>query len=102
MSAVFLPMSADMSSKHDRYRALAPLFESCDLVLVEGDSATNAPKIEVWRSVLGKEPLAANDESILATVSDDAPLVKCSVYPRSDVSALAEWVLNTVIKTRID
>ena len=30
----------------------------CDLVLVEGDSQTEATKVEVWRAAVSKQPMA--------------------------------------------
>jgi molybdopterin-guanine dinucleotide biosynthesis protein B len=100
MSAVFCPMTppADRGEKGDRYAAMNPMFEACDIVLVEGDSETTAPKIEVWRSCLGTPPLALKDPAILAVVTDDAVEVGRPVLARSNVSALADWVATTFLK----
>jgi len=38
----------------------------CDLVLIEGFKAMDAPKLEVWRPSLGKAPLFTQDRGILA------------------------------------
>jgi hypothetical protein len=73
---------------------LASAFTGCRLVLVEGDSQTNAPKIEVWRSELGTPPLAGRDRSILAIVSDDVLPIETKVFRRSDVAGLVDWILN--------
>lgn len=58
MSAVFLPAEGALSDE-DRYTAMALLFADCKLVLVEGDSQTSWPKIEVWRAALQTAPLSA-------------------------------------------
>lgn len=96
MSAVFLPAERAPAG-HDRYGAMAPLFAQCDLVLVEGDSQTTAPKLEVWRAVQQTAPLAAEDPSIRAVVTDDPLPIPASVLPRRDVAALANWLLETLV-----
>jgi molybdopterin-guanine dinucleotide biosynthesis protein MobB len=88
MSAVFLPVARDCSSE-DGYTALEPLFAPCDLVLVEGGSQAQAPKIEVWRANLATSPMADQDPSMLAVVTDDLVDVRAPVLPRSDVRRLA-------------
>jgi molybdopterin-guanine dinucleotide biosynthesis protein B len=45
----------------------------CDLILVEGYKHALHPKLEVYRPVLGKPPLYAEDARVLA-VATDAPL----------------------------
>src|SRR3990172_5657464 len=70
MSAIFLPTGKKDSEQEDRYAAFAPMFAQCRFVLVEGDSQTTAPKIEVWRNDLETPPLAVEDPSILAVVTD--------------------------------
>ena len=94
MHALFLPVESNDLAESDRYSALAPMFAGCQLVLVEGDSQTTAPKIEVWRSELGRPPLAASDQSILVVVTDDIVPVATARLPRSDVASLSKWILN--------
>lgn len=43
---------------------------SCDLLLVEGFKASPIPKIEVYRSAVGKPRLSARTMNIVATASD--------------------------------
>jgi molybdopterin-guanine dinucleotide biosynthesis protein MobB len=97
MSAIFLPAGKDDIGETDRYAIFAPVFSHCRLVLVEGDSLTDAPKIEVWRSELETAPLAAGDESILAVVTDDLPALATEVLSRSDVVRLAIWIFEQVL-----
>jgi molybdopterin-guanine dinucleotide biosynthesis protein B len=100
MSAVFLPAQQPQDGE-DRYRAFAALFAACDLVIVEGDSQTAAPKIEVWRAAAGGQPLALHDHSILAVVTDDPlPLEPAAVRLRSDVPGLATWLLQSRAQAR--
>lgn len=93
LSAVFVPAD-EHTADEERYAALSGSFAGCDLVLVEGDSQTAAPKIEVWRREVGDEPLAVGDPSILLVVSDDDPVSRVDRIARSDVPAVAEWVLD--------
>ncbi|MGZ5427798.1 MAG: molybdopterin-guanine dinucleotide biosynthesis protein MobB [Thermoanaerobaculia bacterium] len=44
----------------------------CDVVIVEGYRSEPYPKIEVCRDTTGREPLCANDPSVLAVVTDRA------------------------------
>ena len=91
MSAVFLPAEY-WPTGHDRYAALAPLFADCDIVIVEGDSRAQAPKIEVWRAIHGTPPLAQQDPSILAVVTDDPLPATTQVHSRTDIMTLANWI----------
>jgi molybdopterin-guanine dinucleotide biosynthesis protein MobB len=100
MHAVFLPPTPD-DGDHDsregrerRYERLAPMFETCDLVLVEGDMKSASMRIEVWREQLSPFPIARNDTSIAAVVSDDEAHVSIPVWPRSDVKLIAKKILE--------
>jgi molybdopterin-guanine dinucleotide biosynthesis adapter protein len=99
MNALFLPV-ADGSEldedKEERYTAFATWFDPCDLVIVEGDAHTRAPKIEAWRAVLGSPPLAASDRSILAVITDDPLQLDVPILSRRDVRGLADWMLDRV------
>ena len=44
----------------------------CDLVLIEGYKREPLPKLEVWRSAVGKPLLFPNDPHIIALATDDA------------------------------
>ena len=92
MSAVFVPCQQGQ----DRYSIPAANFAHCDVVLVEGDSQTAAPKIEVWRADLGMEPLAVHDETILAVVTDDPLKFDGVTLARANVPELAGWILRQV------
>lgn len=98
MSAVFLPTRTTNTSDRD-YDALLPMFAACDLLLVEGDAQTTEPKIEVWRAATGTEPMAADDPTILAVVTDDALSSSVEVWPRSEVPELCERILENSCRT---
>ena len=93
MSAVFIP-ATDVKRDENRYRELAGMFANCDLVVVEGDLLTEAPKFEMWRSALGTPPYAAEHGTIRAVVSDDAVSLSVPVWPRGDVGFVADRVLE--------
>ncbi len=91
--AVFQPISTDGETV-DRYAVLAPSFATCDLVLVEGDSQTTATKVEVWRAATTFEPLANEDQTISAVITDDPIDTTLPVWPRASVPAIAESILK--------
>ncbi|WP_442483242.1 molybdopterin-guanine dinucleotide biosynthesis protein B [Aeoliella sp. SH292] len=92
LSAVFVPTN-DESGVVDRYAAIASTFAGCGIVLVEGDSQTTAPKIEVWRAAAGDRPLAESDASILAVVTDDENPCKITTLTRANVAGIVDWIL---------
>jgi molybdopterin-guanine dinucleotide biosynthesis protein MobB len=93
VSALFLPVPQGMSAA-DCYELFAPVFRDCDLVLVEGDSQAAAPRLEVWRAALGTAPLAEEDPRILGLVTDDPTHVAARILARSNLPAVADWVLS--------
>jgi molybdopterin-guanine dinucleotide biosynthesis protein len=96
MTAMYLPGGRNPDGAIDRYGSFSSAFSQCQLVLVEGDSQTTAPKIEVWRKELGSAPIAMRDTSILAIVSDDPISVATNRLPRSDLRGLAHWILDQI------
>ncbi len=88
------PAAGEADSNEQSYAAMAPLFADCDLILVEGDSQTAAPKVEVWRAATGAAPIGQQDETIKAFISDDPPppLVRAEPISRADLAAIARMV----------
>jgi molybdopterin-guanine dinucleotide biosynthesis adapter protein len=71
-------------------RRLSP----CDLVLVEGFKTERHPKMEVYRSSVGKPPLYAGDRRIVAIATDgNWPDAGIPVVDINDVGAVADTVL---------
>lgn len=93
LSALFL---ADEATKDNRYAALLYHFRHFDLLLVEGDSSTTAPKLEVWRAERQTDPIAASDNSVLALVTDDPSPIPMRCLPRSQVASLLAWILEHI------
>lgn len=94
MSAVFWPADKERSQGEGRYTTFETQFADFDVVLVEGDTQTIAPKIEVWRQELGTEPIACQDHTILAVITDSNPGVEVAIQPRSNVEGVASWILE--------
>jgi molybdopterin-guanine dinucleotide biosynthesis protein B len=94
LSAVFLPNRGGVEGEA-RYADLAPLYASCDLVVVEGNLATSAPKVEVWRESLGTAPLYATDAGIEVVVTESQLTLsppRFTLTPAA-IESLADWVL---------
>ncbi len=89
---VYLPREPEA----DFYESLAPMFDDCDLVLVEGLVDGPGAKIEVWRQSVGGSPLAAERADIMAVVSDDPVSASVPVWPRTDIIGLVDRVLEHV------
>ena len=95
LNAAFWKPSAEDESC-DPYRDLDRLFELCDFVLVEGHYQIQGPKVEVWRAAAAAEPLATDDPTVLAVVTDDPVGVSVPVWSRSDLATLAERILESM------
>lgn len=90
--AVYRRNSADAGD--DRYSALEAAFADCDLVLVEGDVAARAPKVEVWRRAVQEAPYANMVGGIAAVITDDQIEGSSQVWPRHPIALLAELILT--------
>jgi molybdopterin-guanine dinucleotide biosynthesis adapter protein len=97
MTAVFRPNPTGIAS--DGYAWLEPMWEGCDLVLIEGDSQTPLPKVEVWRQAVGDVPIAVQDQTILAVISDDPIPTTGRHWCRTPLETLAdqleEWLKSS-------
>lgn len=98
--AVYLPNERPGEPTPDAcYERLGPLYAECDVVLVEGDLRTGAPKVEVWRAELGGRPLAVDHPGIGAVVTDDSVTGNQVVFRRADLARLADWLLQQAAAT---
>ena len=94
MTAVFEPADSTATRDVSRYDKLAPMFNDCDLVLVEGDLQADAPRVEVWRAGSSKSPIGKEDPSIVAVISDDSVDVMMPRWKRSEISVIANGLLR--------
>ena len=68
---------------------------ACDLVLIEGFKAERHPKLEVYRSSLGKAPLHLSDRQILGVATDTLSLsANVPLIDLNDVAAVACFALE--------
>ena len=85
---------ATMSVHH----LLAELYDGVDWVLVEGLKSSNLPKIEVWRSAVGKPARYPDDDFIVAIATDspqDLPVATLRpVLDLADPDAVAHWLAD--------
>jgi molybdopterin-guanine dinucleotide biosynthesis protein MobB len=93
MSAVFWKPEKGTESEM-RYQQFAPHFAGCDLVIVEGDTQACGLKVEVWREAVGSTPMAVEDRTIVAVVTDDPVNVAAPAWPRRDLPAVAANILK--------
>lgn len=93
MMAAFVP-SDRVEQGETGYEKLADVFSGCDVLLVEGDLHTNGMKIEVWRDEVSEPPYAQQDSKILAVVTDASVKVQQDVWPRSNIDALADRIVE--------
>ena len=94
MTAVFQRNDDVPTRDASRYDAMAPMFVGCDLVLVEGDLQTHAPKIEVWHAALLNPPITAEDSSISAIISDDIASARVPIWKRSEIIVIVNGILQ--------
>lgn len=93
MQALFWPAKG-ADDAEQRYERIVRSLGDCDLILVEGDTQTDRPKLEVWRAAASAEPLARHDDSIVAVVTDDPLRLPVALWPRHDVPSLARRLLH--------
>ena len=80
------------TSQPDLAQLLDQLFP-CDLVLIEGFKREAVPKLEIFRSEVGKPHLYTEDNQIIAVASDSAvPDCPLPVLDLNDVLAIADFV----------
>ena len=80
------------------HHLLAELYDGVDWVLVEGFKSSNLPKIEVWRSAVGK-PARYPDDDFIVAIATDSPqdLPVATLRPVLDLAnpdAVAHWLAD--------
>lgn len=98
-SATQLGLVRDMD--HD-----APLDEirdrfvhDADIILSEGYKQDSAPKVEVYRKELGRDPLCRESNGFLAVMSDMALGVGCVCLGLDDIKKLADLIEDRFLRT---
>lgn len=73
-------------------------FNDVDLVITEGYKSGPAPKIEIFRAAVHREPLPNRDETWLAMVSDQPLKLGLPVFGLDDAAGLADFLIDTLLK----
>jgi molybdopterin-guanine dinucleotide biosynthesis protein B len=71
--------------------------QHCDLVLIEGFKNGGFPKLEVWRSALGKATLAPDWPGIVGLACDAPPVLPAADLPcfdLGDTCGIADFVMS--------
>lgn len=100
MTAMFFPADREERGEH-RYERFESVFADCRVILVEGDLQSEAPRLEVWRSVVSERPYASQDSSLLAVISDE-PIsdVSCDVWARRNIVGLADRIIELASRVK--
>jgi molybdopterin-guanine dinucleotide biosynthesis protein B len=78
-------------------REIAAHMAPVDLILVEGFKAYDIPKIEVFRTVVGKPPLWHGLRGIVAVATDEPGLqAPHPLLPLDDPATIAAWIAKFV------
>lgn len=95
LNAIFWPQRSE-EGKSNAYQQFEQMMRQCDIVLVEGDSQTDAPKIEVFRVATESELMAKSDPTIRAVITDDVLDIKIPVWSRDDLSLIVDNIESLV------
>ncbi len=90
----------ETSGEMDLARFVGKTFWDEDLVLAEGFRASPYPKIEIFRSALGGQPLCGPKENLVALVSDDAVDAQVPVFAFEAVEKVADFIEEKYLRTR--
>lgn len=72
-------------------------FGGVDLVISEGYKSGPAPKVEIFRTAVHREPLAGRDQTWLAMVSDQALDCGLPVFGLDDAAGLADFLIASLL-----
>ena len=66
----------------------------CDIIIVEGYKKEDIPKIEVFRSEIGKPFLHTNDETIFAIASEQKINAKIPYLDLNNISSITQFIID--------
>ncbi len=94
MTGIFF--SSDITK--DPYERILPLYQNCDIILVEGDKTGSGTKLEVYRNLdnANKKPLALEEDSelnVTAIITDEHIDCELQIWPRNDIKFIANKLL---------
>jgi len=80
----------DHDSKLDE---LETHFSGVDIILAEGFKNSGAPKLEVFREEVQKEPVCRNDEQLLGLITDSLTNLDVPHFPTEDIHGIADFLV---------
>lgn len=82
----------------DVHHLIAELYDGVDWVLVEGFKQSDLQKIEVYRPSIGKPPIYADDDFVVAIATDEpsavAALTQRPVMALNAPDVVAQWLVD--------
>ena len=66
----------------------------CDIIIVEGYKKEDIPKIEVFRSEIGKPFLHTNDETIFAIASEEKINTEIPYLDLNNISSITQFIID--------
>ncbi len=73
---------------------LLRLLDHTDIVLCEGYKQADFPKVEVFRSQVGEQPLCLEDRRLLAVVSDEQLDCRAPRFLPAEAGRLCEYIIS--------
>ncbi len=92
MTAIYIPHTSHKDPFHNLY----PFYKDVDFVLIEGFISGPGNKIEIWRQEVGIKPMILENTDIDAVVSNDFIQTTKPVWPRNDVSCIADNIISMI------
>ena len=65
-----------------------------DIIFTEGYKKAEFPKIEVYQTKSGDQPVCIDDKNLIAIISDAPVLFHVPVFLRDDIKGIAEFILS--------
>jgi molybdopterin-guanine dinucleotide biosynthesis protein B len=87
----------EMTGPEPELPALLARMDPVDLVLVEGYKTHPFPKLEVYRSAVGKPPIWPDMPDIVAVASDVVVATDRTQLPLDDPRAVSAWIIDFCI-----
>lgn len=88
----------DIEKEYDLDELKEKFIESVDLVLVEGFKRSPYPKIEVFRKDLCNKLLCAEENNVIAVVSDEKFDLNIPIFNLEQISKLADFIIEKFLK----
>jgi len=98
MTVIASPEQVALIESIERDYSIAELREryvrEVDIILVEGYKRNPYPKIEVFRREISGEPLATEDDNLVAIVTDDPVTLDVTRFHRDDITEITDLIVD--------